>query len=1200
MTKHEVSLPARTGDLTRTNLIKKGRIMKTSKRRGLVIGFGFWMALACCVSLDAWAQDAGDIANDTCILELALPQNASVTVDGRDYGAKREFTFNGLRPGKKYHSTVQVDFPGSQKQRTVFIEGGRRLRMSLQPSDSSLPELVLQTGHSQGIDYVAFSNDGKRVLTAGDESRASLWDTENGRLLRVFDVPKDVRGVAFGPNDKRVMILTGIAEREFGGKWFEDAAIVFDATTGRQLWAIEKNVDEAVFLPKGNQVITRHSDEVTFWDAETGRRLRSFTLDDNYGSLTVTADGRLLAVQAPAEGERRDIHLYEVASGKRSRILSGHAGHIKRLSFSVDGSYMLSVDSDRAILWDAKTWRQIRTFDKKEHYFETGVLSPDGRSVLLVCGSKIRIWNRETKQEKSFDRSCKTVEFSPNSRSVLTSYYSHNIVLWDPDTGKELQAFGGRTDIVNSAAFNTGGTQLLTLTDDNLAAWQRATGQPGPNIRVRSGESIATARDSRYALVNGGILGAMLCNVDSGEVVQTFALLELSKELRWWTLSPTMDYVVGVQSPNLGDFMSVESGRSAVSNLEMWDASSGKPGNRFQPHGGGYYINAVACSPDGKWVVSAAGDMKKLQGEMVMLDSRSGRKRWGKSTSWRDLKTLSFSPDGRYLVSTESTVHAVVWDAFTGQLLKVLEHKTLPGCAAFSPDGDMIVTGSGTHSLILWNVATGKRDRIFDGRHADHVRSVAFSSDGRLVVSSSNDGTTRLWDVATGSELASLAVLKKEKGPLDWVVVTPDGMFDGSPGGRQQVAFRVGGGLNVVPVDRFYQDCYHPGLLAEILGGEPPMPRVEFAAKLAPQVQIVSHDSDQVVKSSQVSLRVEVTDRGGGVKGPWLLHNGAKIFSPGSPTTKGNLIERTFNVALVEGENRFEVFAASEDGSWESEPAVITLSYAQPLDESKLYLLAVGVNNYAEEAMNLRFAAPDAESIADLFIKRGEALYGKGNMSITKILDQQATSEGIQKSLSEIAKKAKPQDTLVVFLAGHGTVVGQRYYFLPHEYHTKADKVEDDIRQQGLAGDVLGDWLAAVPALKRVVIYDTCQSGGAIGIARTARNPFAFRGALERLSRAQGVFTIAATAAGDEAQEVPELGHGVLTYALLAGLGAVDVGPLKKQAIEPKEGKLVEVRDWFSFAQDKVPVLTKYHFGREQFVAFSGHGQSFPVLPLEK
>ena len=52
-----------------------------------------------------------------------------------------------------------------------------------------------------------------------------------------------------------------------------------------------------------------------------------------------------------------------------------------------------------------------------------------------------------------------------------------------------------------------------------------------------------------------------------------------------------------------------------------------------------------------------------------------------------------------------------------------------------------------------------------------------------------------------------------------------------------------------------------------------------------------------------------------------------------------------------------------------------------------------------------------------------------------------------------------------------------------------------------LAIDELGEVLAGVPALKRVLIFDTCHSGSAISLAGRQQNPFAFRGAIERFSR---------------------------------------------------------------------------------------------------
>ncbi|MCA9022063.1 MAG: hypothetical protein KDA74_18070, partial [Planctomycetaceae bacterium] len=98
-------------------------------------------------------------------------------------------------------------------------------------------------------------------------------------------------------------------------------------------------------------------------------------------------------------------------------------------------------------------------------------------------------------------------------------------------------------------------------------------------------------------------------------------------------------------------------------------------------------------------------------------------------------------------------------------------------------------------------------------------------------------------------------------------------------------------------------------------------------------------------------------------------------------------------------------------------------------------------------------------------------------------------------------------------------------------------------------------------------------------------------------SRAQGHYVIGASAATQQAQEAAQLKHGLLTYTLLAGMKAVKDGPLVGQNVISSD-KIVNVRDWFGYAQDKVPLLTKLYFGEEQFIEFTGCGESFPVLPL--
>src|SRR5439155_10222865 len=135
---------------------------------------------------------------------------------------------------------------------------------------------------------------------------------------------------------------------------------------------------------------------------------------------------------------------------------------------------------------------------------------------------------------------------------------------------------------------------------------------------------------------------------------------------------------------------------------------------------------------------------------------------------------------------------------------------------------------------------------------------------------------------------------------------------------------------------------------------------------------------------------------------------------------------------------------------------------------------------YAQEAINLKYAAGDAQALVDVFQKRGPALYGAEQVHTRLLLDNAATTKGIREAIEAEAKATNPQDTLVFFVAGHGMTLGQRYYFLPHEFQLKAERLEDAIRAQGLPIDALGDELAKAAALKRVVILDTCQSGAAL------------------------------------------------------------------------------------------------------------------------
>lgn len=180
-------------------------------------------------------------------------------------------------------------------------------------------------------------------------------------------------------------------------------------------------------------------------------------------------------------------------------------------------------------------------------------------------------------------------------------------------------------------------------------------------------------------------------------------------------------------------------------------------------------------------------------------------------------------------------------------------------------------------------------------------------------------------------------------------------------------------------------------------------------------------------------------------------------------------------------------------------------------------------------------------------------------------------------------------------MAGHGIGLGQQYYFLAQEMRKEEDE-RAAVQKYGFSAVTLGEALSRIKALKMALILDTCQSEIAL---RPILAKVSFRGlgateekAAKMLARAEGIYLFAAATKQQAAAEVPDLGHGVLTYALLSGLG--DKGEPK--ALGPG-GDMVTISSLWTYVSQQVPELAeKYQGGEKQYPVISSTGQDFPLV----
>jgi WD40 repeat protein len=919
-------------------------------------------------------------------------------------------------------------------------------------------------------------------------------------------------------------------------------------------------------------------------------------------------------IREPDSGKlREETSLWDAATRAKVRTFERRDSQtllpLDFIAFAPDGRRMLTMVSGNTSLWQVETGKKLHTFAGR------AVFGPDGRLLLTSEGKTAALLDSQTLRPlRRFQAHLGVVaSLTPSpGRGDAVLLAAHGWpVRWDAPSGPKSLAPPGLVSAARSLRFSPTGRYAVAQREDNrLVAWDVTTGQPLRALDIDQGS--AKARVWRFDRATG----------ESTEV-----LMSRSQCVHMTAISPDGRRVLtGSYLPLEG---SLRPGQPKPQRFEviLWDLKTGK-GTSLKyrkPLGGGngpFDACSAEFSADGRQVAVGlvyqdGGPETPQTTEVVLYDATTGERRTVLDREQRG-RCLTLAPGGRLLLTGGRDVTARLWDA-EGNPLRNFKGSAPLLSAAFSPDGRLIVAGLSDDSAVLWETATARVLHTFKG-HGAAIGSVAFRGDGRQVWTGSEDGTSRVWDVATGEELARLLSLS---GGQDWAVVTPEGLFDGSRKGREQVAFRIGNGLDVVPLDRFFQDFYYPGLLDEIGRGGRPMPGKVFQSDPAPSLRMLVNQGGGA-RPAEAVIDVAVTDQGGGIKGPWLQHNGATLRIGSKLRQEGRTVHYRFPVTLMPGDNRFEVRAATADGSRESDPASHTLAFNGQLPEPQLHVIAIGINRYAQGSgvSHLDCCLSDAKAVANLFRKSTGTLYQQ--VHVTQLFDDQATRDGILKAVTATATKARAQDTLVLYVASHGIALGQRFYLIPHDfqpakgeaapaapqpqlmlvatrgYRSTSDAREAAVRTRGLAIDELGEALAAVPALKRVLIFDTCHSGSAIALAGKKQNPFAFRGAMERFSRAQGVYSLAATAADELAAETKELGHSILTYALLAGLKAVEHGPLQGQALRAGSRGAVDVLAWFRYARDHVPRLYEQYVGRPQQVELSGEDQpSFPLLRLE-
>lgn len=1028
------------------------------------------------------------------------------------------------------------------------------------------PRLVAPIGHTGGVEMIAFSPDGKYILTGNTDNTAKLWDLKGHEIQTFKGHTNGVNSVAFSPDGKKV--LTG--SRDSTAVLWDLYGKVIQTFTGHgQL------IESVAFSPDGNYVLTGGRDnKAKLWSLD-GRVVRTFKgHDKDVNSVAFSPDGK----QILTSSKDSTAKIWSL-DGTVIQTFKGHLGKVKSAVFSPDGKQVLtSSDDNTARLWSLDG-QLVQTFKGHTDQVNMAVFSTDGKFILTGSHDlKAKLWKPDGQLLRTFDGPASTptrvtVAFSPNGKQILTGYKDGTAKLWNLD-GRVIQIFRGHSKGVCALAISPDGKQMLAGSVDGTVKLWNLDGNEVHTCRghtdwvtsvafSQTGQALTGSKD--YSAKLWDRKARPLVSYENPDAVTSVAFSPDSKQV-----------LTG-------------SGMEA----KRWDLNGGE---RLSYSDGEFPVNAAAFSPDGNLVLTGGGTAAKLwDSDGQPNQTFAGHENW--------VTSVAFSPDGKQILTGSADKTAKLW-GLNGQAVQTFTgHAKGVGSVAFSPDGKRILTGSFDKTAKLWDL-NGRVIRTFTG-HAQEIYAAVFSPDGKFVLTASLDHTVKLWEAAGGKLLATLMAIDSD----DWVVTTPAGLFDASPGAMNLMHFVAG--LEVIELEQLKERYYEPGLLPKILGlSRDPMRSTEAFNEVA-----LYPEMNAQLSADKLKLAVNLTPRNGGIGKLSVFVNDKEVKEDANPQRARVVTLDLTEFAryyLPNAPNKLGLRVYNNAGWLKSQ--VLELDYLPPASGSAgtggsggpairkkpaLYAVIVGTSNYAGENLDLQFADHDATSFSQALRAAAAKVFGERVYVTLLNTDEEdktrqdiSSKTNIRQAFADIAAKAQSQDVLLIYGSGHGvnygTAENSQFYYLTKDIASE-NLGDPEIRQNyAISSTEFTEWVKSIAALKQVLILDACNSGKLVEDVAAGRKDISSSQvrALDRMKDRTGMFILTGSAADKVSYEASEYGQGLLTYSLLQGMSGLAL----------TEDKRVDVMTLFQYSRDKVPELAKGIGGiQTPVLAFPATGASFDI-----
>lgn len=814
-------------------------------------------------------------------------------------------------------------------------------------------------------------------------------------------------------------------------------------------------------------------------DIETDSLIRKISLDQNEIITSVRFSPRSKYIIS--RDVNNEFKLWRFTTGELATVFKNHTLGSADLSFSGNRRYIISAGADRMLkLWDTKSQKFTRKFKGLSSgiYYHVQFIANDSRVLSIGIDNMVRIWDIASEKQLKAIRLPFEIKshfhFSANGKYVAQVTDSTSIIVYDLLNREEYITIDNHPWSITEFCFSVDNRHIFFADKSmeiKMVDFQNGIMEKIFSNTINYKTNVRVSPDSKLLLSAGRDPGIMLWNLQRAKPVCFF-------DGHRDTVSLTVSADSALIYRNLNDSTKI---------FRLPGKVAYKPGACFLPNNNTFIT--VKSNP--------------VRIELQNTDSHEPIKSF--KSSLREVYCVDISPNGKYIIAGGYGKHPVqLWNMDRNMRRNfAIPRYSVVNAVCFGKSSEIAFTGASDNNIYIWQIPSGKLLKTLEG-HKDNVSSVNLTNQDKYLFSGSWDGTTKMWDISTGKEIASFVVFAGSNAVhdnnfyvsedyidfnypenTDWIIVTPQKYYTGSLLAAENCGFR--NEMKAFTYKQFRLKYYRPDLvLSQIPVSDKSlipvyfktyknrMQRLGFSEDLpcdfhTPDISVLnSKRFPENTTIGNIALTIKAYDAKYTLDRILVRVNNVPVFGRNGINVKQKntkKIQQEIPVQLSYGNNKIEISAINSIGT-ESPVSTVNMQYMpESFEKPDLYIITIGISEFADSSLNLEFAAKDAHDLSGLW-QQPAIRRSFRNVYAINLHDKEANRNNILK-IKEMLQKTNPDDMVILYVNTYGLFTRDFDY-----YYASFDINISEPGKNGLHFDDLGQLLDSIPARKKLLISD--------------------------------------------------------------------------------------------------------------------------------